>query len=91
MIDLTKPLRTRDGHPVKVLDYKRRGKWPFVGVIIHDEDDELEAWGEGGWARSEDYPHSNDLVNEGEELEKLTAEQEWEWKVVRNVIRYLTN
>lgn len=40
-LDLTKPVQTRDGRPVRILCTDRKGEFPIVGLIASNYDDDI--------------------------------------------------
>lgn len=61
-LDLTKPVQTRDGYPVRILATDLRSEYPVVGIISHPDYDEVETWTlDGAFVSSDEHP--DDLVN----------------------------
>ena len=63
-LDLTKPVQTRDGRPVRILCMDRKSKYPIVGLVLKKDGSETtESWlADGGYH----YPAcigENDLIN----------------------------
>ena len=66
MIDITKPLRTRDGCDVTILGITARGKQPLYGLIHRDKHDAIAQWNKDGAYYEEGstrFPSENDLEN----------------------------
>ena len=61
-LDLTKPVQTRDGRPVRILATDLRSEYPVTGIISHPGYDEVETWTlDGAFVSSDEHP--DDLVN----------------------------
>lgn len=61
-LDLSKPVRTRDGRPVKVLTTTAKGAFPIIGYI--DGTVYLALWGNAGeYYRNPEEKNDTDLVN----------------------------
>lgn len=62
-LDLTKPVQTRDGHPVRILCTDRKGKYPVVGLVISNYDDDfIRCWPVSGSYDLDRLQHL-DLIN----------------------------
>jgi hypothetical protein len=61
MIDLTKPLQTRDGNPVELLATNARGRFPLIGYIGACEG--RYTWLENGRYTELDEESEHDLMN----------------------------
>lgn len=62
-LDLTKPVQTRDGHPVRILCTDRKGKYPVVGLVISNYDDDfIRCWPVSGIYDLDRLQHL-DLIN----------------------------
>ena len=64
-IDLTKPVQTRRGRPVRILATDLRSDCPVVGIVSFPDYDEVETWTlDGTFVSSDDNDeHPDDLVN----------------------------
>ena len=68
-LDLTKPVQTRDGHPVRILATDLRSEYPVTGIISHPGYDEVETWTlDGAFVSSDEHP--DDLVNVPETVKR---------------------
>lgn len=68
-LDLTKPVQTRDGHPVRILEIGLRSEYPVVGIISRPGYDEVETWTlDGAFVSSDEHP--DDLVNVPETVKR---------------------
>lgn len=77
MIDLTKPLQTRNGLPVRLTGIDPSGPTPLQGVVIFGSGAEnLTSWAIDGtanpWAEKSDQPDICDLVNAEPDMLDLT-------------------
>ena len=62
MLDLTKPVQTRDGRKVRILCTDGPEKFPIAGYI--DGSAEPDCWRRtGAWGHDADRHYQNDLVN----------------------------
>lgn len=53
-LDLSKPVQTRDGHPVRIFCHDRKGKYPIYGLVDSGDKDQSASWTlEGKWIRPE--------------------------------------
>ena len=68
-LDLTKPVQTRDGCPVRILATDLRSEYPVVGIISRRGYDEVETWTLDGNLVSSDE-HELDLVNVPDEVRR---------------------
>lgn len=63
-LDLTKPVQTCDGRPVRILCTDAAGEYPVVGIEIDGEKDTVRRWTKDGrFATYSRGPHSHDLIN----------------------------
>lgn len=63
-LDLTKPVQTRSGLPVRILATDVRSICPVVGVIIYPDFDSIETWTlDGKFAPDDNDEYELDLVN----------------------------
>ena len=69
MIDLNKPLETRDGKKVRMLCTDAKGKYPVVGLIHYPNEDRARTWTKEG-KFSFNGERKNDLVNVSEKITK---------------------
>lgn len=68
-LDLTKPVQTRDGRPVRILATDLRSEYPVTGIISHPGYDEVETWTlDGAFVSSDEHP--DDLVNVPETVKR---------------------
>ena len=68
-LDLTKPVQTRDGRPVRILATDLRSEYPVTGIISHPGYDEVETWTlDGAFVSSDEHP--DDLVNVPDEVKR---------------------
>jgi hypothetical protein len=70
-LDLTKPVCTRDGRPVRILctDRKSSNGMPIVGAVADTtETESLSVWMKDGSFIRSDYLHDRDLVQAPEPL-----------------------
>jgi len=64
MIDLNKPIQTRDGWDVRILCADKHGNFPICGILKTNNGEEyLRAWTINGSFCSGEYPSPHDLVN----------------------------
>ena len=70
MLDLTKPVQTRDGREVRVLCTDTKGAtYPVVGLVTDEDGDEEEtSWTTGGDFNIDDSGDDTDLINVPERL-----------------------
>lgn len=61
-LDLTKPVQTRDGRPVRILCTDRVGKYQMVGLILEDGHEYVETWNLNG-QKYEGIISDIDLIN----------------------------
>lgn len=64
-LDLTKPVQTREGDPVRIICTDRKGEYPIVGLVLSDHGDGHEvvrAWPIDGQFYSKNMQHL-DLIN----------------------------
>lgn len=62
-LDLTKPVQTRDGRPVRILCMDRKGEYPVVGLVISNYDDDfIRCWPVSGIYDLDRLQHL-DLIN----------------------------
>lgn len=63
-LDLTKPVQTHDGRPVRILCTDAAGEYPVVGIEKDGEKDTVRRWTKDGrFATYSRGPHSHDLIN----------------------------
>lgn len=64
-IDWNKPVQTRDGLAVRILDLDSKvSGYPVIGCVIHpDGQEEVETWTEDGWVSGISDGHEWDLLN----------------------------
>lgn len=72
MIDINKPVQTRDGRKVEIKDQNLTGEYPILGVITNEIGSRsYETWTLGGKHFSDDSkPHESDLINAPERVER---------------------
>ena len=70
VLDLTKPVQTRDGEPVRILATDAKGSYPVVGLVYESEagEDEAEFWTAAGHYYAAGMESGFDLVNVPEKL-----------------------
>jgi len=61
-LDLTKPVQTRDGHPVRILCTDRKNVYPVVGLVTEYGDEHVRSWPASGRFYADD-PQGLDLIN----------------------------
>lgn len=61
-LDLTKPVQTRDGYPVRILCTDRKSNRPLVGLVTEDSCEVVCSWPTSGRFYSDEY-HPLDLIN----------------------------
>lgn len=62
MIDISKPLMTRNGQSVEIITFNGRGAWPIVGYIGKQK--KLSNWRKDGSFESwNNHKHPYDLMN----------------------------
>jgi hypothetical protein len=44
MLDITKPVQTREGRPVRLICTDRRGTHPLIGLISEKDEEKLGTW-----------------------------------------------
>lgn len=63
-LDLTKPVQTRRGLPVRILATDLRSACPVVGVVSYPDFDSVETWTlDGKFAPDDNDEYEMDLVN----------------------------
>lgn len=64
-IDWNKPVQTRGGLKVRILDLNSKvSGYPVVGCVVHpDGREEVETWTEDGWVSAIPGEHEWDLIN----------------------------
>lgn len=64
-INWNKPVQTRDGLRVRILDLDSKvAGYPVIGCVIHpDGQEEVETWTEDGWISGISGGHAWDLIN----------------------------
>lgn len=64
-IDWNKPVQTRDGLAVRILDLNSKvSGYPVIGCVVHpDGQEEVETWTEDGWVSGISDGHAWDLLN----------------------------
>jgi len=64
MLDLSKPVQTRDGHEVRIYETNAPGVYPIQGAIVtSDEEWKITEWGKYGEYYEYGKSHDLDLVN----------------------------
>lgn len=61
-LDLTKPVQTRDGCPVRILCTDRQSNQPLVGLVTEDNCEFVCSWPTSGRFHSDEC-HPLDLIN----------------------------
>ena len=61
-LDLTKPVQTREGDPVRILCTDRQSNRPLVGLVTKDSCEVVRSWSTSGRFYSDEY-HPLDLIN----------------------------
>ena len=70
-LDLTKPVQTRDGWPVRILATDLRSECPVVGIISRTDHDGVDTWAPDGRYIPDDLDeHTLDLVNVPDEVKR---------------------
>lgn len=69
-LDLSKPVQTRDGKPVRILCTDRKYSSPIVGLVpLNNNIEEVRSWNAfGRYFPNSSRPHSLDLVNAPEKI-----------------------
>lgn len=63
-LDLTKPVQTRNGLPVRILATDLRSDCPVVGLVSYPDFDSIETWTlDGKFAPDDNDEYELDLVN----------------------------
>lgn len=61
-LDLTKPVQTRDGRPVRILCMDRKGEYPVVGLVTENNRECVRSWPTSGRFYVDDI-QGLDLIN----------------------------
>lgn len=70
-LDLTKPVQTRNGLPVRILATDVRSICPVVGIVSYPDFDSIETWTlDGKFAPDGNDEYELDLVNVPEEVKR---------------------
>jgi hypothetical protein len=62
MLDLTKPIQTKDGRPVRLISTEGLRKRPIVGAMLQNGRETLISWNENGFYYA-NYRCDTDIIN----------------------------
>ncbi len=62
-LDLTKPVQTRDGRPVRILATDLKGEYPIAGAVLFDNHEQVHTWTAEGVFVAGVTDDNFDLVN----------------------------
>lgn len=67
MLDLSKPVQTRDGHRVDLLDRRVKGRYPLIGIVQKEGREVIETWTTEGRYQYAGLHSNLDLINTPEQ------------------------